>query len=61
MRTLALAALLLLCAPLAPHAEEAKDWSHHMGKIPFIVGYAKGMEEAKKASKPMMVYVTAVG
>ena len=63
MRRTAPLALLALClTSLSPrsHAEEApeKDWSHHTGKIEFLVGYDKGVAEAKFTGKPILAFCT---
>lgn len=36
-----------------------KDWSHDTQGLPFVIGYAKGMEKARSEGKPAMVFVTA--
>ena len=50
------AAVLLGCGTAALAAE--KDWSHHKGKLPFIIGYEKGLAEAKFSGRPMMLFFT---
>jgi len=37
---------------------EAKDWSEHLGDIPFIVGRAAGDAEAQFTGKPPMYFFT---
>lgn len=35
-----------------------KDWSDHMGELPFIVGHDKGMAEVEFSGKPPMFFFT---
>ena len=56
LRRPALLTLALLPALLG--AEPAKDWSEHTGKLDFVIGYPKGLEEAKFTGKPMMAFFT---
>ena len=46
-------------APAKPAAPAAKDWSDHMGNIPFIVGRAAGLKEVEFTGKPIMYFYTA--
>lgn len=47
--------------PPAPSggAAEEKDWRDHMGDLPFVVGYAKGMEQVEFTGRPPMYFFTA--
>ncbi|GEM_PF-1949044 len=45
-------------ASLEAKPEPEKDWSAHLGKLPFTVGYAKGMEKAKADKKPVLLFIT---
>jgi cytochrome oxidase Cu insertion factor (SCO1/SenC/PrrC family) len=49
--------------PAAPAADAAKaeheKWAEHMGDVPFIVGYEKGMKEVEFTGKPPMLFFTA--
>jgi hypothetical protein len=45
-------------ADAAADAERAK-WGEHMGDLPFIVGYEKGMKEVEFTGKPPMLFFTA--
>lgn len=42
----------------AAPAKKPKDWSKHMGKLAFTVGYEKGLEESKFTGKPPMLFFT---
>jgi hypothetical protein len=54
-----LARLALAVLPALLGAEEdAKDWTDHTGKLDFVVGYDKGLEEATFTGKPMMAFFT---
>ncbi len=54
-----LALLALAVLPAFLGAEEgAKDWAAHTGKLDFVVGYARGQEEARFTGKPMMAFFT---
>ena len=44
--------------PAVLGAEADKDWSEHRGKLDFVVGYEKGLAEAKFTGKPMMAFFT---
>ena len=55
---LVLAGLAVLVILAAVHFSGGKDWSHHTGKVPFIVGYEKGLEKAKLLQKPRMLFFT---
>ena len=45
-------------APAADSAEREK-WGEHMGDLPFIVGYDKGMKEVEFTGRPPMYFFTA--
>ena len=45
-------------APAADSAEKEK-WGEHMGDLPFIVGYDKGMKEVEFTGRPPMYFFTA--
>jgi hypothetical protein len=47
-------------SPAADEAEKAK-WGEHMGDVPFIVGYEKGMKEVEFTGKPPMWFFTGTG
>ena len=66
---LALLAGCALCsAPV--HADEAPEgaatteqtektkWEEHMGDLPFIIGYEKGMKQVELTGKPPMYFFT---
>ena len=42
----------------AKAAEKAK-WGEHMGDLPFVVGYEKGMKEVEFTGRPPMYFFTA--
>ncbi len=37
---------------------EREKWGEHMGDLPFIVGYAKGMKEVEFTGRPPMYFFT---
>jgi len=45
-------------APAAADADREK-WGEHMGDLPFIVGYEKGMKEVEFTGRPPMYFFTA--
>lgn len=45
-------------APDAAKAEREK-WAEHMGDLPFVIGYEKGMKEVEFTGKPPMYFFTA--
>ncbi len=45
-------------APAADTAEHDK-WAEHMGDLPFVIGYAKGMKEVEFTGRPPMYFFTA--
>lgn len=51
-------ALAVLLGGAATVAAAEKDWKDHKGILPFVVGYEKGMAEAKFSGRPMMVFFT---
>lgn len=40
-------------------AAEKEKWREHMGDLPFIVGYEKGMREVEFTGRPPMYFFTA--
>lgn len=62
---LALAAAGTVAAPRAGYgdavtgAAEKEKWAHHMGDLPFIVGYEAGMKEVEFTGKPPLLFFTA--
>lgn len=66
MQRVLVAALVALFA-MAPGIADAqqgaarsskKNWAPHMGDVPFVVGFEKGVAEAKFTGRPMMVFFT---
>ena len=53
-----LAALLILAATSIAQTGAGKDWSHHTGKVPFVVGYEAGVAQARESGKPRMLFLT---
>jgi hypothetical protein len=45
-------------AALAADAAEKEKWGEHMGDLPFIVGYEKGMKEVEFTGRPPMYFFT---
>jgi hypothetical protein len=45
-------------APAADAADRAK-WGDHMGDLPFVVGYEKGMKQAAASGRQPMYFFTA--
>ena len=45
-------------APAADSAEKEK-WGEHMGDLPFVVGYEKGMKAAATSGLPPLYFFTA--
>jgi hypothetical protein len=43
---------------LAADAAEKEKWGEHMGDLPFIVGYEKGMKEVEFTGRPPMYFFT---
>jgi thiol:disulfide interchange protein len=41
-----------------PAPDTSEKWAHHRGRVPFIVGYEKGMDAAAKSGKPPMLFFT---
>lgn len=60
MLTLAksMAALFVLAATSVAQSGPGKDWSHHTGKVPFVIGYDAGLATAKESGKPLMLFLT---
>jgi len=44
--------------PAPADAKKAKDWTEHMGDIPFFVGREAGEAEAEFTGKPPMYFFT---
>lgn len=42
----------------APAPEGGKDWSKHVGDIPFIIGREAGMKEVEFTGKPILFFYT---
>ncbi len=69
MRISTLTALALAAAAFAPavSAQEkpsapkaaGKDWTDHMGDIPFILGRQAGLKEAEFTGRPIFYFYTA--
>ena len=55
---LALAAALFAAAAPVSGAPGDKDWSDHMGNIPFVVGPETGAREAAFTGKPILYFFT---
>lgn len=56
--------LLALAASLAlPACRPAFDapgaWTSHKGKVPFVVGWEKGLAAATASGKPLAIFLTA--
>ena len=51
-------ALALLVGGASTLMAAEKNWTESKGKLPFIIGYEKGMAEAKFSGRPMMVFFT---
>jgi hypothetical protein len=43
----------------APTKQEKEKWGDHMGDLPFVIGYAKGMKQVENTGKPPMYFFTA--
>ena len=39
-------------------AAEREKWGEHMGDLPFVVGYEKGMKEVEFTGRPPMYFFT---
>ncbi len=44
--------------PPAADAERTK-WAEHMGDLPFVIGFDKGMKEVEFTGRPPIVFFTA--
>ncbi|HUY33611.1 MAG TPA: thioredoxin family protein [Pirellulales bacterium] len=44
--------------PTGATTDEDSKWADHTQHLPFIIGYEKGLAEAKARNKPMMLFVT---
>lgn len=42
-----------------PAAEANAKWADHMGSLPFVIGFDKGMAEVELTGKPPMYFFTA--
>ena len=58
LASLALATLVALSAPMTLRSETGKEWTPHMGSLKFVVGYSKGVEQARKDKKLVMLDFT---
>ena len=61
---IAAAALVVVLGAFAADSRAASDaekekWGEHMGDLPFVVGYDKGMKEVEFTGKPPMYFFTA--
>jgi cytochrome oxidase Cu insertion factor (SCO1/SenC/PrrC family) len=45
-------------APAAGDSDREK-WAEHMGDLPFVIGYEKGMKEVEFTGRPPMYFFTA--
>lgn len=56
-------ALSMASASIGGAEEKGSDprakWADHMGDIPFMLTYQKGLAESKLTGRPMMVFFTA--
>jgi hypothetical protein len=43
----------------APTKQEKEKWAEHMGDVPFVIGYAKGMKQVENTGRPPMYFFTA--
>lgn len=60
MRLVRALAIVVLAASLAfADDKPAKDWTAHMGHLPFVVGIEKGREEVKFTGRPAMLFFTS--
>src|SRR5438876_11454351 len=50
------AVALGLLGGLAAADDRSDPWSHHRGKVPFVVGYEKGMASVEDTGKPPMFF-----
>jgi hypothetical protein len=46
-------------APPASADAEREKWAEHMGDLPFVIGYEKGMKEVEFTGRPPMYFFTA--
>lgn len=44
----------------AADADRAK-WAEHMGDVPFVIGFDKGMKEVEFTGRPPMLFFTMEG
>lgn len=61
LRSVLVAAALVLmpASSLAAEPTPPADWSQHMGKLSFAVGYERGMKEVAFTGKPPMFFFTS--
>jgi len=38
---------------------EREKWAEHMGDVPFVIGYEKGLKDVEYTGKPPMLFFTA--
>ena len=43
----------------APADAEREKWAEHMGDVPFVIGFEKGMKDVEFTGKPPLVFFTA--
>ncbi len=48
----------LAAVATADDTTDGKDWSDHVGDLPFIVGYDAGMQSVQDTGKPPMFFFT---
>lgn len=53
------AAIVLAAAAALAGDPKPKDWTAHMGDVPFVVGMEKGREEVKFTGRPAMLFFTS--
>jgi hypothetical protein len=57
--TLGLAAVVLVSSLALAGDAKPKDWTSHMGDLPFVVGMEAGRAEVKFTGKPAMLFFTS--
>jgi hypothetical protein len=61
--SLAIGALGALSSPtpvaVAADTSDKQKWAEHMGDLPFVIGYEKGMKEVEFTGRPPMYFFTA--
>ena len=59
-RTIVVTALVgAFAVVLSGDARAEKDWTAHMGDLPFVVGIERGREEVKLTGRPAMLFFTS--